>query len=334
MPSSELSSVISSSSTGLVASAIQPGMKIRSDTSFGPELMGFLQPMLDKALFKATRCNNPAAVQQALESGASIDALHNGMTVLHLAVWLGFEPIVRCLLVRDVNLERKVGRQQSKTMLQLPSTDDSSQTNASAGGLQEADNLQSFSPTGMTALHIATARKQESILQLLLSNRADVRATVGIDNQTSDLSDQYWGMTPLHIAVAHKSEQITRFLLDSGANIEARIGPGANEYKLGMTALHMATFINTESIFTLLVNRGADISARITSNPPRTKPLDGYTALHIAAKYDVTGIARELLRRGADPLARDVRGRVPLDEIRNQHSSTVDVLKSAITRLK
>ena len=163
-----------------------------------------------------------------------------------------------------------------------------------------------------TPLHVAVARQDAPVAEILLRHGADVNA-----------ADSY-GRFPLHIACHYTSTQpseqagdsaITgssssaacetlRVLIAYGADISARD-------KIGATPLHLACwggFKQVEKcegvidIVKLLLKSGADVNARDNRNQ---------TPMHIAATTPDREVIAELVKRGADTTIADVAGRTP-----------------------
>jgi len=76
---------------------------------------------------------------------------------------------------------------------------------------------------GDTALHSAAQWGHKEIVELLLSNAADVNAA------------NKWGQTPLHYAVTFRHENVVKTLLNAGANPNAKTLNGSTAHDLAST---------------------------------------------------------------------------------------------------
>jgi ankyrin repeat protein len=221
------------------------------------------------------------------------------------------------------------------------------------------------SKDGRTALHIAAAEDDRNTVELLLKSRADANqkdndgrtpmehAALQLNNdlvrrlanvQTEPLNffsavvlgktervrellkarpdlvnastRQGRGWPPLSIAAWEGHEDMARILLDSGADVnggEKRGSPLDWAVSRKQPNLKLAK---------LLIDRGADVN--------RHDGLEKETPLHYAAKYGNVELAKLLLKAKADPMAKEFRGKTPLDLAReNKHQDLVKLLESA-----
>lgn len=148
------------------------------------------------------------------------------------------------------------------------------------------DNLEIRFDYGSTALHFASGRGHEGMVQYLLQNGANV-----------DARDQP-GNTALHVAVRKGYRRIATLLLDSGSDVNVR------DYN-GNAPIHESLTANDEyAITSMLLDRGAD---------PNIKNGSGSTPLHLTVLLmsEVSG-ARLLIDRGAAVDPRDRTGNTPL----------------------
>jgi len=133
-----------------------------------------------------------------------------------------------------------------------------------------------------TALHIAIAQGDESIVGALIENDADLEAQ-------SELN----GARALHLAADFDERSIIGLLLDHGADIEARDG----ELR---TPLHRAAEAGLNNLVALLIDRGANVNDR--------EGNFGATPLQRAADNGHMETVKLLLERGAEINAVDQRG--------------------------
>jgi ankyrin repeat protein len=110
---------------------------------------------------------------------------------------------------------------------------------------------------GQTPLCLASWKRHDSIVSLLLENGANV-----------NVKDED-GCTPLHFASMEGQDAVVSLLLENGADVNAK-----NDY--GNTPLHKAGYNGHEAVVSLLLEKGAD--RNITN-------YYGKTPLQIAQKY-------------------------------------------------
>ncbi|HEX2523362.1 MAG TPA: ankyrin repeat domain-containing protein, partial [Terriglobia bacterium] len=127
---------------------------------------------------------------------------------------------------------------------------------------------------GSSVLHHAAAFGTKEILDLLLSQGADVNARNGR------------GATPLHWAVSDEAR--TRLLLEKGAAINSQTDSGRTPLYLA------ASQSDHDSVLRLLLDKGAD---------PNLATLNGRTPLMAAAGNGELAMVRLLLERKANPKA-------------------------------
>lgn len=134
----------------------------------------------------------------------------------------------------------------------------------------EADtNLLDTTDGGRTALHVAAARGDTEILQLLLDQRLSVTGGGS------------W--TPLHEAALNGNYEAARLLLRAGAPVNAR------ENSNGGTPLHVAAFNGHLKVVQLLLASGANVNAR---------DRDGWTALSQARDQGFPEVEAALKKNG------------------------------------
>ena len=127
---------------------------------------------------------------------------------------------------------------------------------------------------GSTALHWAVVHGSAEMVQILLANGADVKATTRLG-----------GLTPLMMATKSGDTDIIKFLLDAKADVAS---PNAN----GTTPLMFAAASGRADAVKLLLDRGADINATDVTN--------GQTALMFAAAQGRVDAIKVLTARKAD----------------------------------
>lgn len=123
------------------------------------------------------------------------------------------------------------------------------------------------------------------------------------------------GNTPLGNAARKGYYSTVQLLLDHGANISIRDSSG-------YLPLHDAALGGNADVMRTLIASGADLSA-VTRD-------SGETALHIAASWGRVDVVRLLLAAGASTVAKDVRGRTPLEvAVQNNQNEVISVLTAS-----
>lgn len=106
--------------------------------------------------------------------------------------------------------------------------------------------VESYTPDGFAALHLASFFGQPDAAKVLLEHDAPVNA----------VSRNAMTVTPLHSAVAANDEKIARLLVDNNADINGR-------QEQGYTPLHEAAQNGNEKITRMLLENGADAKAKL-----------------------------------------------------------------------
>jgi uncharacterized protein len=143
---------------------------------------------------------------------------------------------------------------------------------------QEVDSL---SPDGFTALHLAGFFGHEDIAQFLLENGADANAQA--NNPTK--------VRPLHSAVAHRHFKISNMLVERGADVNAR-------QQGGFTPLHEAAQGGSLRIAQLLLRHGADVNAT-TDRGDTALDLTSKDSREAGPKESREKVAQLLIKSGA-----------------------------------
>jgi ankyrin repeat protein len=189
---------------------------------------------------------------------------------------------------------------------------------------------------GLTIIHVAAAKGQDNVLQLLLTDfclshwnhnkqsSAHHAAIYGASTThllpnarvTLNTRDKY-GMTPLHLAVISSHKETIRLLLCHGADISA-------QNNLGQTPLHLAVKLrhnqNKVSIG-LLVDAGAPLELQDTLRQ---------TPLHVAAREGCKNTVQILLNSCAYIDAEDYRRETPI--LHALFSKKISVIRLLIER--
>ncbi|KAJ5166727.1 uncharacterized protein N7482_005508 [Penicillium canariense] len=248
-------------------------------------------------IVQAVRSNHSQVLRLLLNHGAGINhASFSGLTALMWASMLGYEDPSRILLETGAKVD-------------LHATRDGF---AVVPGTGTTFNYQE----GQTALLLATQRRHEAIVALLLSYGADVLWTtslsrtalhealirpVGGENDCAKQLEvvkilfQYgantavnWTdkseRTPLLYAVRESTPDMVKLLLDNGADVN-------HETTTSMRPLLRAASFGSTAIVDILLHAGAEVNA---------KNAHGETALWDAVRCDNISVAKLLLQHGAE----------------------------------
>ncbi|XP_034942443.1 putative ankyrin repeat protein RF_0381 [Chelonus insularis] len=175
------------------------------------------------------------------------------------------------------------------------------------------------SETRETPLHVAVDLNMSDIVDLLISNGANVNATNGLDqvplhyaaksdnlnilyslfNNQAKLDEQdSYGKTPLHYAVLNVNENAVDLLISNGADVDATNSQG-------QVPLHIAAKKSNLKILKSLLRNQAKLDER---------DKDDRTALHYAVDSGNENIVDILLKRGANHKLEDKCGLKPFDQ--------------------
>ena len=254
------------------------------------------------ALLVAAHCGKEDVVELLIHHNARLAVVdRNGDTALHLAASRGHCGVLE-LLIPEVDL---IETQNSRGRTALRTAADCGQPealdvllafHAEVNGRTQYENQ-------TTALHAASKRGDEEIVQKLVSHGADLEAKDGLM------------MTALHYACAGGHLEVVKLLLDHRANIEA---PGCDrktplicaaergraqaiELLLkrkatsratddgGMTAIHWAAYNGHQEAVRVLSERKGSLD--MVNNM-------GRTALHLAAMQSQFAVVELLQRKG------------------------------------
>jgi ankyrin repeat protein len=143
---------------------------------------------------------------------------------------------------------------------------------------------------GSTPLHGAAEGGHEEIVELLITEGADLHATT-----VSMMGGGGW--IPLHSAARQGHRGIVELLIEAGTDVNTRDS-------VGKSTLHDAALVGHKEIVKLLIKKGADLNAK-----------SGYygTPLHVASSIGHKEIAVLLIANGADLNVQDGFGRTPLN---------------------
>lgn len=248
-----------------------------------------------------------AVIDVLIRLGADINAQADGYTALQLAAKNGHQSVAKTLL------EQGACHSWEGRMSPIHLAVESGHTAVIYTLIQNGINPMTRDRTGMTALHVAVALKDESAVQALLtvSTPEMINAECSLGGMTAlhmsireghmpiftallredaDLEMRCdSGLNALHLAIEYRREIIVKMLLREGAHPESRT-------MVGSTALHMAAKIGSEDMTWALLQSGADFEARENHT--------GYSTLHIASKFLHPLVVNMLVEFGASTRAR------------------------------
>ena len=184
------------------------------------------------ALHAAAQAGNASEIHRLLRAGAVLNSQnHKCMTPLFLASQYGHNEAVQVLLHEQV--DPTISMANGATPLAQNGNADGNQLGA---GIDQPTN------DGLTPLLIAAENGHMSIVQLLISAKADIHREAHIDGIAQ---------TPLILAAQNGHTEIVRLLLDAGATLDK---PRSDN----RTALFMAARGGRKETVQLLLSRGAD----------------------------------------------------------------------------
>ncbi|OZH54327.1 hypothetical protein AFK68_11665 [Hydrocoleum sp. CS-953] len=159
-----------------------------------------------------------------------------------------------------------------------------------------SQNINSTDAKGNTQLHNAIQDNESEVIDILISNGAQVNAKNNNDN------------TPLHYA--GKSQEITALLINKGADVNAKNNQG-------ITPLHNS---RRRGVAEILITHGADINAQ---------DKKGKTPLHYLVTNDSQSAAELLINQRANINAKDNNNQTPLDYVRSQEMAKLMISSGA-----
>ncbi|KZV62432.1 ankyrin [Peniophora sp. CONT] len=151
--------------------------------------------------------------------------------------------------------------------------------------LAQGEDVNSSTPSGLTALHLACISGSARIAELLLDYGA------AIDAPTED------NVTPLAYTINYHQHETAALLVARGAMVHALESMRA-------AVLYTAACANNVDIMPMLLQLGLDVNA----------PFRGETALHAATRFRNRESIEMLLRNGANVLTNSQSGETPLSK--------------------
>lgn len=227
-------------------------------------------------------CENsaPAVVESLLKAGANVNSLMgDGQTPLHVAVAVGFVPVIRALL-EGATPVLDVKDKSGQTPLHVAAINGRAAAISCLSATGRPIGVDLENAVGHTALQIASKGGFCDVVEALLGAGASI-----------NLADVI-GATPLYIAASEGFEDIVDALVAAGANIEAAD-------KNGITPLYAAVLQGRTNVVGKLLSFHANAEV---SDVMGTSPLS------VAAQGGHEDIVRLLLKAGVNPNATDKEG--------------------------
>ena len=213
---------------------------------------------MPNAVIEAVKANDRAKVEELINEnpGLSMSVDDNSTSALLTAIYYGHRDIAQVLAAKvpTMTIQEAAALGDMQTLKVLS---------------RWKDTLNSYSPDGWTALHLAAAFGGSQATEFLLNEGADpnARSKNALDNN------------PLHacVAISHNTH-IAKLLIDKGADVNAT-------QHGGFTPLHAAAFAGDLPMVRLLIDSGAKLD-------PKTD--DGQCALDLAREKKHNEVVKEL----------------------------------------
>ena len=237
------------------------------------------------ALYIASNRNDVAAIARLLQAGAAVDLPNKqGWSPLFAAMTANAAEAAEALLRADAQLHTLT--HDGSTLLHAICKHDRPEMLEQLLTSGSIDINAQQSPQEHAAAHIAAARQNPAMLQLLLAH--------GAARELRDVD----GRTPLLAAVAAGSSATARALIKAGADIQAI------DRRRWNLLHHAVQHKLMDLVGEQLATHAVDVNART---------VDGQSLLHLAARGGLTELVHLLLStESMDPNAGDLDGRTPL----------------------
>ena len=236
------------------------------------------------------------AAKVLLAKGANVNTRPSGRTLVHVAMHMDHQDMVRLLLTKG---------------LQVPPIHEA----AYFGDLDtvktlvaEGTEVNTKDEAGYMPLHCALCGGHKEIVQFLLGEGADVNVKTAADR------------TPLCFA---QTAETAALLIAEGADANARV-------EFGHTVLHNAVNQGDVQIVALLLAHGANANTKAGSTDSLWK---GWTPLHVACDNGRKAIVETLLAEDVDVTAKTDKGETPMSLAKgNGHRQVVELLVQHVVK--
>ncbi|KAL8795154.1 MAG: hypothetical protein Q9195_002309 [Heterodermia aff. obscurata] len=231
------------------------------------------------ALHTAIEGGHSGVASALIRAGATLHAINQGFTPLHLAARNGISALVVPLI--EAGADRDAQDHDGITPLHEAVINGHPRVVGlllKSGAVIKADNR------GWKPLHDAANLGSLEVIKQLLEGGADLHAR----NNT--------GWTPLHVAAQKNDPNIIAFFLDQGSNISAQTDNG-------YTALMVAVLHQNSGVIELLISRRADVNVA---------DWMGFAPLHRAVQQKNMEFVQILVQGGCDVSVTSLEGASPL----------------------
>ncbi|MCE9561520.1 MAG: ankyrin repeat domain-containing protein [Planctomycetes bacterium] len=258
---------------------------------------GFRNKLGFTRLHIAVELRSPFLIEAALKMMLDVNARSkDGRTALHIAAAENDNDTVHLLLNTKANANLKDNYGQTPM--------EHAALHGHSDLVRQIANVQTEPLNFFSAVILGKSERVKELLKAkseLVKSRNKVGGT---------------GWTPLHIAAREGHEEIARVLLDAGANVNGGNG------KSSPLVWAVWTKQPNLKLVKLLIDRGADVNQH--------GGLESETPLHFAVKYGNVELVKLLLEAKADPMAKEFRGKTPLDLAKeSKHQDIVKLLEPA-----
>lgn len=260
-------------------------------------IQDFNQAKLNKALFDAASVGQVAWAFRVLDKGADPHARNaDGWTPLHMAAWIGSEPLCKGLVARGADMHDTCAKGWTPLLV----ASGSKSPTLVAWLIESGAQVHARGPEGRMPIHCAADRGRVENIDVLMHHGADVNA------------QDVYGSTPLHLLARKSIEEQLHFrstdtairLLEHGADLKARDTQWRTPWELALKGefhdVAAVLWINNPKVATNTSFRAAGMDAR-----QQTEFLYGQKMAYSAhwMKAKVTNRIRKMLKASKNQLS-------------------------------